>query len=361
MKGLVLAGGKGTRLYPLTYTRAKQLIPVANKPVLVRVIEAIRDAGIADIGIVTGDTGPEIQEALGDGAQFGVALTYIPQSAPLGLAHAVKIARDFIGDDRFVMFLGDNVLEGGIGSLVADFAEHPEWSSQIVLKAVDHPQEYGVAQLNGEGRIVRLVEKPANPPSNLALVGVYMFDHQIFAATDAITPSARGELEITDAIQWLVENGHQVYPHIHTGWWIDTGAPEAMLSANSLVLDEVLRDLAPVIEGTVDAGSDIDSRVIVEAGAEIVNSVIRGPAIIGRNTRIVNSYVGPFSSIYHNVVIEDSEIERSIVLEHSQIANIPTRIENSLIGRYARVGVITDRPRSIRLHLGDYSQVDLLE
>lgn len=356
MKGLILSGGKGTRLYPLTYTRAKQLIPVANKPVLFRVIEAIRDAGIEEIGIVIGDTGPEIREAVGDGEQFGVSVTYIPQDAPLGLAHAVKISRDFLGDDRFVMFLGDNVIQGGISPLIADFANHAEWNSQIVLKAVEYPEQYGVARLDGDGRIAELIEKPKDPPSNLALVGIYMFDHHIFEATDAIKPSWRGELEITDAIQWLVQHGYVVYPHIHGGWWIDTGRPDDMLNANSHVLEE----LTPLILGSVDAASEVDGRVTVQEGAEIVNSVVRGPAIIGKDTRIVNSYVGPFSSIYHNVVIENSEIERSIVLEHSAIRNIPTRIEDSLIGRHAEVDITALRPKAIKMHLGDHSRLGLL-
>lgn len=356
MKGLILSGGKGTRLYPLTYTRAKQLIPVANKPVLFRVIEAIRDAGVEEIGIVIGDTGPEIREAVRDGAQFGVRVSYIAQDAPLGLAHAVKISRDFLGDDRFVMFLGDNVIQGGISPLIAEFADHHDWNSQIVLTEVEVPEQYGVARLNGEGRIVELIEKPKNPPSNLALVGIYMFDQHIFEATEAIKPSFRGELEITDAIQWLVEHGYVVYPHIHRGWWIDTGRPGDMLTANSLVLEE----LTPEIRGHVDAASEVDTRVTVEDGAEIIHSVVRGPAIIGRNTRIVNSYVGPFSSIYHDVVIENSEIERSIVLEHSTIRDIPTRLQDSLIGRYAEVTTNTLRPKAIKMHLGDHSRLGLL-
>ena len=356
MKGLILSGGKGTRLYPLTYTRAKQLIPVANKPVLFRVIEAIRDAGITEIGIVIGDTGPEIRQAVGDGSQFGVRVTYIPQEAPLGLAHAVKISRDFLGNDRFVMFLGDNVLQGGISPLIADFAHHDDWNSQIVLTEVEHPEQYGVAQLNAEGRIARLIEKPKDPPSNLALVGIYMFDHHIFEATDEIKPSFRGELEITDAIQWLVDHGYSVYPHIHRGWWIDTGRPNDMLTANSLVLEE----LTPTIDGYVDRDSEVDTRVTIEQGAEIINSVVRGPAIIGRNTRIVNSYIGPFTSIYHDVVIENSEIERSIVLEHSAIRDIPARIQDSLIGRHAAVDITALRPRAIKMQLGDYSRLELL-
>jgi glucose-1-phosphate thymidylyltransferase len=355
MKGLILSGGKGTRLYPLTFTSAKQLIPVANKPVLVRVIEAIRDAGITEIGIVVGDTAPEIKKALGRGGSWDVDITYIPQEAPLGIAHAVKISRDYLGDDRFVMFLGDNVLQGGISSLISQFAES-DWNSQIVLTRVDEPEQYGVAELNGEGRIIQLVEKPKEPPSDLALVGIYMFDHHVFDAVNSISPSWRGELEITDAIQWLVENDYRVFPYIHRGWWIDTGAPTAMLEANSLVLEE----LTPCIEGYVDRDSEVDSRVTVEKGAEIINSVVRGPTIIGEDTRVINSYVGPFTSIYHHVVVEDSEIERSIVLEYSRIRDIPARIQDSLIGRQVDLSRSPIKPKALKLTLGDYSQVGIL-
>src|SRR5687768_594953 len=312
MKGLVLSGGKGTRLRPITYTSAKQLVPVANKPVLFRVIEAIRDAGIDEIGIVIGDTGPEVRAAVGDGKRWGVRIEYIPQDAPLGLAHAVKISRDFLGDDRFVMFLGDNVLQGGIDRLIADFEHHPEWNSQIVLTAVEHPQHYGVAKLDDDGHIEQLVEKPKDPPSNLALVGIYMFDPNIFTAVNSIKPSWRGELEITDAIQWLVENGYTVSRYGHKGWWIDTGKSQDMLDANSKVLEEVIAATAVRILGSIE-DSQIDDRVLVAGTAEIRGSVLRGPAIIGENTRIINSYVGPFTSIYSGVTIENCEIERSIV------------------------------------------------
>ncbi len=355
MKGLILSGGKGTRLYPLTYTSAKQLIPVANKPVLFRVIEAIRDAGITDIGIVVGDTAEEIQRAVGRGGQWAVDITYIPQDAPLGLAHAVKISRDFLGDDRFVMFLGDNVIQGGISPLIAQFADS-EYNSQIVLTRVDQPEQYGVAELKDDGRIVRLIEKPKEPPSDLALVGIYMFDHHIFEAVHAIEPSWRGELEITDAIQWLVEHDYNVYPYIHRGWWIDTGRPGDMLEANSLVLEE----LTPTIDGYVDRDSEVDSRVTVEQGAEIINSVVRGPAIIGADTRIVNAYVGPFTSIYHHCLVENAEISRSIVLEHSQIRNMARRIEDSLIGRHVVLHRSPIRPRAYKFTLGDHSNVGLL-
>lgn len=356
MKGLILSGGKGTRLYPLTYTRAKQLIPVANKPILFRVIEAIREAGITEIGIVIGDTGPEIREAVGDGSRWGATITYIQQEQPLGLAHAVKISRDFLGDERFVMFLGDNVIQGGIHRLITDFARHPEWNSQIVLTRVDHPEQYGVAKLTADGRVERLIEKPKTPPSDLALVGIYMFDSHIFEATEQINPSWRGELEITDAIQWLVDHGHTVYPYVHQGWWIDTGRPDDMLEANSKVLEE----LTPEILGFVDEQSDVDSRVTVQAGAQIINSTIRGPAIIGENTRIVNSYVGPFTSIYHNVVIENCEIDRSIILEHSVMRDIDVRVQDSLIGRHALVQRSDYRPRALKLNLGDYSKIGLV-
>ncbi|HRE49246.1 MAG TPA: glucose-1-phosphate thymidylyltransferase [Aggregatilineales bacterium] len=356
MKGLILSGGKGTRLYPLTYTRAKQLIPVANKPVLSRVIEAIRAAEITEIGIITGDTAAEIMEAVGDGSQFGVRVTYIPQSAPLGLAHAVKTAQGFLGEERFVMFLGDNVIEGGIETLIRDFAHHPEWNSQIVLTRVEKPQQYGVAKLHADGSIEQLVEKPAVPPSDLALVGIYMFDHHIFEATDAIQPSKRGEYEITDAIQWLINSGYTVFPHIHEGWWIDTGRPDDMLHANSLVLEE----LTPTINGTVDATSSVDGRVTVEKGAAIINSIIRGPAIIGEGTRIINSYIGPFTSIYHHVVVENCEIEQSMILENSTLKDIPTRIQFSLIGRNVTLMHNVARPQTLKLTLADNSTLGLV-
>lgn len=355
MKGLVLSGGKGTRLYPLTYTKAKQLIPVANKPVLFRVIEAIRDAGIREIGIVVGDTAAEVKEAVGRGERWGVEITYIQQSAPLGLAHAVKESREFLGDDRFVMFLGDNCIQGGISPLIEQFGRS-DWNAQIVLTRVSDPSHYGVAELDDDGRIVRLVEKPKEPRSNLALVGIYMFDRSIWEAIANIKPSWRGELEITDAIQYLVEHGYRVYPYIHRGWWIDTGKKADMLDANRLVLEEIEHR----IEGFVDRDSQLIGKVTIEAGAEVINSVIRGPAIIGENARIVNSYIGPFTAIYHHTLIEDSEIEHSIVLEHSSIVAIPHRIEDSLIGRNVKVHRSPIKPKAYRLTLGDHSDVGLL-
>ena len=353
MKGLILSGGKGTRLYPLTYTRAKQLIPVANKPVLVRVIEAIRDAGIEDIGIVTGDTGPEIREALGNGERWGVNLTYIPQDAPMGLAHAVKISRDFLGNDRFVMFLGDNVIQGGINDLIRQFGTS-DWNSQIVLTEVEEPQHYGVAELSPEGQILRLVEKPREPQSNLALVGIYMFDHHIHEACEAIKPSWRGELEITDAIQWLIDNGHRVRHEVLHGWWLDTGKLTPLLEANRLILEV----LEPSHHGKVDEHSQLDGRVWVAEGAEIVRSTIRGPVAIGANTRIIDSYIGPFSSVDADCEIIGSELEHSIVLANSRVENVP-RVIDSLIGRHAVVQRTHQRPKANRFLVGDHCQIDL--
>ena len=355
MKGLILSGGKGTRLYPITYTSAKQLVPVANKPVLFRVIEAIVEAGISEIGIVVGDTADEVKRAVGDGTRWGIHVEYIPQDAPLGLAHAVKISQDFLGNERFVMFLGDNVIQGGISALIAQF-ENSNYNCQIVLKQVERPEQYGVAELNPDGGIRRLVEKPREPKSDLALVGIYMFDAHVFEAVNAIAPSWRGELEITDAIQYLVDQQYTVHAYVHDGWWIDTGAPGDMLDANSMVLQE----LEPRVDGWVDRDSTLNGLVIIESGAEIINSVIRGPAIIGENTRIVNSYVGPFTSIYHDVVIENSEVEHSIVLENSRIQSISERIEDSLIGRNVVIAHSPLKPKAHKFTLGDNSKVGII-
>ncbi|NCF65023.1 MAG: glucose-1-phosphate thymidylyltransferase [Chloroflexi bacterium] len=355
MKGLILSGGTGSRLYPLTYTNAKQLIPIANKPILFRVIEAIRDAGISEIGIVVGSTEKKIREAVGRGGHWGIEITYIKQEQPLGLAHAVKVSRDFLGEERFVMFLGDNVIEGGISPLIAQFADS-DWNSQIVLTRIDHPEQYGVAMLGDDGKIVQLVEKPKQPQSDLALVGIYMFDSNIFEAVDAIRPSYRGELEITDAIQWLVDNGFSVHPFIHRGWWIDTGAPGEMLEANDLVLEEINYE----IEGYVDRDSKVGRRVSVERGAEVINSIVRGPTIIGENARIINSYIGPFTSINYGVTIENSEIEHSVVLENSEIRNIDSRIQDSLIGQSVVIARSPIKPKALKLTLGDHSHVGIL-
>ncbi len=354
MKGLILSGGKGTRLRPLTYTAAKQLVPVANKPVLFYAIEDLVAAGITDIGIIVGDTAEQIKAAVGDGGRFGACVTYIQQDRPGGLAHAVGTARQFLGRDRFVMYLGDNFIREGIAPLVEDF-EHGDANARILLYRVANPSDFGVAVLDGD-RIVRLVEKPADAVSDLAIVGVYMFDHHVFEAVDRIVPSARGELEITDAIQWLVDHGFYVQPLILDGYWIDTGKMEDMLEANRLVL-EILK---PEIRGTVDERSRLAGMVIVQEGACITNSVLRGPLVIGANSQVIDSYVGPFTSIDHDCVLQGIEIANSIVLEYSRIMDIEHRIEDSLIGRYAQVHRSPVKPRAYKLLLGDHSKVVVL-
>jgi glucose-1-phosphate thymidylyltransferase len=356
MKGLILSGGDGTRLRPLTYTRAKQLVPIANTPILIRVIETIRDAGVTDIGIVVGgSTAAEIKRTIGDGSRWNVKVTFIDQASPDGLAHAVKISEDFLGEESFVMFLGDNAIEGGIRELIRDFDKN-DWNSQIVLKAVDYPQSYGVAKLRDDGSIEYLVEKPQNPPGNLALVGIYMFDKNIFKAVHAIKPSRRGELEITDAIQWLIVNGYRVFPHVHQGWWVDTGKAPDLLEANSYVLSE----LVPCIDttATIDADSTVDKRVTIQAGAKIINSIVRGPTVIGENTIIENSYIGPFTSIYHGAVVRNSEIERSILLENSRVEDLDMILRDSLIGRDAVVkSDKMKKPRGLVMNVADHSRI----
>ncbi len=354
MKGLILSGGKGTRLRPITFTSAKQLVPVANKPVLFYGIEAIRDAGITDIGIVVGDTKDEVMAAVGDGSAFGVKATYIEQPDPLGLAHAVLVAEDYLAGDSFVMYLGDNLILGGIKELVAEFMrDKPD--AQILLARVPNPNQFGVAELR-DGKVVQLVEKPEKPMSDLALVGVYMFDKRIIEAAKAIKPSRRGELEITDAIQYLIDKGYTVHPHMVNGWWKDTGKLEDMLEANRMVLDA----LTTRISGHVDSGSTVEFKVVVEEGAEVINSVVRGPAIIGSHARVVNSFIGPFTSIDKNVQVISSEVEHSIILEGSIINEVDRRVEDSLIGRNVEVGKSPLKPTAYRFMLGDNSKVGLL-
>jgi glucose-1-phosphate thymidylyltransferase len=353
MKGLILSGGKGTRLRPLTYTSAKQLVPVANKPVLFYGIEALVGAGITDIGIVVGDTQAEIRAAVGDGSQWGAKVTYIPQDAPRGLAHAVKISQGFIGNDPFVMYLGDNLLNRGIVEFVDQFVkENP--AAQILLTPVPDPQMFGVAELEGD-KVRRLVEKPKEPKSNLALVGVYMFGPEIFTSVNNIKPSFRNELEITDAIQDLIDRGLRVTPHLVSGWWKDTGKLEDMLEANRLILET----LAAKNDGKVDGQSRIEGIVVIEKGATVENSVIRGPAVIGPGARIISSYIGPFTSIGKDVEINKSEIEHSIVLEGSSLRNLANRVTDSLIGKNVRIYREPVKPVAYRFMLGDNSEVGI--
>jgi glucose-1-phosphate thymidylyltransferase len=353
MKALVLAGGSGTRLRPITYTSAKQLVPVANQPILFYGLGQIRDAGITDIGIIVGDTAAEIQAAVGDGDALGIEVTWIHQEAPLGLAHAVLTAADWLGDDDFVMFLGDNLIEGGITDLVRQFEAHRP-AAQLLLKQVPDPQRFGVAVLNADGSIERLVEKPADPPSDLALVGVYLFTPAIIDAARRIEPSGRGELEITDAIQRLIDDGATVRASTVDGWWLDTGKKDDLLDANRVVLESLERR----IDGEVDATSTITGAVVVEAGAQIVNSTVRGPAVIGAGTRIADSYVGPFTSIAEGCTVEHSEIEFSVVLDGCVVSGVE-RIEGSLLGREVRLTRVERRPAAHRFLLGDHSELEI--
>jgi len=354
MKALILAGGKGTRLRPITFTRAKQLVPVANKPILFYAIEAIRDAGITDIGVIVGDTADEVMDALGNGSRWGTSITYLPQEAPLGLAHAVKIAETFMDGHPFVMYLGDNLIANGISGLVDAFRAGG-CDAQILLAHVPKANQFGVAELGADGAIIRLIEKPENPPSDLALVGVYLFDTQIFEAVNAIAPSPRGELEITDAIQWLIDNGRTVRPHIIDGWWKDTGRLDDMLEANRIMLD------ALVPEQLSACGEDavLEGRVGVGEGTTIVNSVVRGPAIIGEGCEIRDAYIGPYTSVGDGCKVLHSEVEHSIMLRDSRLENIGPRLSDSLLGVNAVVRRVPGLVTAARVMIGDNSEVDL--
>ena len=359
MKALVLSGGAGSRLRPLTHTSAKQLVPVANKPILFYGLEAIAEAGVRDVGIIVGDTRHEIMQAVGDGSAFGLRVTYIRQDEPLGLAHCVLIARDFLGDDDFVMYLGDNLLEARVTDFVNAYdaernrLEGPP-AALILLRKVEDARQFGVAELDRDGRVIRLVEKPADPPSDLALVGVYLFDSRIHDAVASIEPSARGELEITDAIQWLIDHGHRVTAREVAGWWIDTGKKDPLLEANRVLLERI----DPDVRGSIDESSSVEGRVIVAPGASIVRSTVRGPAVIGAGTTITDSFIGPFTAIGDNCEIAGSEIDHSVVLEGSRIIDAG-RIIDSLIGREVDVRRTRSRREGSQLMLGDHSQVDL--
>jgi glucose-1-phosphate thymidylyltransferase len=354
LKGLILSGGRGTRLRPITHTSAKQLVPVANKPVLFYGIEAMAQAGIRDVGIIIApETGAEIRAAAGDGSGFGVGITYVEQAKPLGLAHAVLTAQPFLGDAPFVMYLGDNLLQGGIADLVEAFRTH-EPDALILLTAVPDPQNYGVAELS-DGRVVRLVEKPSEPRTDLALVGVYMFTPGIHDAARSIAPSGRGELEITDAIQRLVDDGRRVEPHIVKGWWKDTGRLEDMLEANRLVLDTI----ESRVEGEL-VETSVGGRVIVEPDARLERCTVRGPAIVGRGARLTDAYIGPYTAVGPGCAIEDAEVEHSILLEGSSVRGLAGRMESSLLGRNVSIGRDQRQPRAYRFMVGDNSEIGIL-
>jgi glucose-1-phosphate thymidylyltransferase len=353
LKGLVLSGGAGTRLRPITHTSAKQLVPVANRPVLYYGLDALRDAGITEVGIVVGDTQAEIEAAVGDGSAFGLRVTYIRQEAPLGLAHAVLTAADFLGDSAFVMYLGDNLLRDGVTEL-ADRFRAGDADATILLQRVPNPSAYGVAELES-GRVVRLVEKPAEPRTDLALVGVYMFTPAILDSARRISPSARGELEITDAIQDMIDRGLRVEPHQVTGWWKDTGRLDDMLEANRLILDV----LPHRVEGTVE-DSTIEGRVVIERGAVVRHSSVRGPAVIGAGALVEHAYIGPYTAISDGVTVRRAEVEHSIFLEGSRIEDLDARVESSLVGRGVVIARSTGKPRAYRFMVGDSSAIGLI-
>ena len=354
MKALVLAGGKGTRLRPLTHTMAKQLVPVANRPVLHYVMQHLADVGITEVGVVISpETGHQIREALDDNP-WSLTFTYILQDQPRGLAQAVQVAQPFLGDDSFVMYLGDNLLGQGIGDLVRSFAE-ARADAAILLKEVENPQAFGVAQVDADGKVLTLVEKPQHPQSNLALVGAYVFSPAIHAAIGRIQPSWRGELEITDAIRSLLEEGRPIRSSLLKGWWLDTGKKDDLLEANRIVLDEfTTREIA----GDVDSESKIHGRVVIEAGARIRNSTIRGPVVVGRDTQIEGSFIGPFTSIGHGCRITDTVVEHSVLLDEAQVIAVP-RLEDCIIGRKSIVRKSETQHVALRLMIGDDSEVIL--
>lgn len=355
MKALILSGGKATRLRPLTHTSAKQLLPVANKPILFYALEAIRAAGIRDIGIVVGATRLEVMAAVGDGSRWDASITYIHQPEPLGLAHAVAVARDFLADEPFVMYLGDNLIEGGVAGFVEEFQrERPD--ALILLKPVPNPRDFGVAELNADGAMRRLVEKPKEPASDLALVGVYLFTPEIHASIARIQPSARGELEITDAIQDLIHRGRRVLSHRLSGWWLDTGKKDDLLQANRVVLDTI----EPGMRGEMDAASALEGRVRVSEGARLVRSTVIGPAVIGRNVTLTDARVGPYVSLADGVTVEGARVENSILMVNAGVYQMPLPVVDSILARNATARRAGGEPAGVcRLILGDDSYVEM--
>jgi glucose-1-phosphate thymidylyltransferase len=353
LKGLILSGGKGSRLRPFTYTNAKQLVPIANRPVLFYAIDQLVEAGITDIGIIVGDTAEQVRNAVGDGSAFGAKITFIEQEAPLGIAHAVKTARGYLGQSPFVLYLGDNFVLGGIHSYVSNFLANGS-NSQILLHPVDNPRAFGIAQLDG-GKVVRIIEKPADPPANLAVIGVYMFDPNVFEVIETLQPSGRGELEITDAIQGLIDRGLKVDAEVMDRYWIDTGKMDDILNANRMVLGT----LQAGCEGQVDERSRVYDPVILQPGAKVVNSVLRGPLIIGRDTEIIDSYIGPCTSINYGCRIKGCRIEDSVVMEETVIEEIHWPIVRSMIGRSVELRGAQGISAGYSLTLGDHSRIQM--
>ncbi|GAB6188475.1 glucose-1-phosphate thymidylyltransferase [Marinitoga arctica] len=355
MKALILCAGKGTRLRPLTFTNAKPLIPIANKPTIVYSLEVIKEAGINEVGIVVNpDNKKDFEETLGNGSQLGLEITYIVQEEPKGLAHAVAISEEFLKEEEFLMYLGDNLVTVDLGKFVKDFNSQ-NMDSFILLTPVEDPSRFGIAVLKDD-KVVKVIEKPKNPPSNLAIIGVYIFKPIIFEAIKNIKPSWRGELEITDAIQWLLENNKNVGAHIVYGWWKDTGKPQDLIEANRKILEQLKESIN---EGIVYENSTVQGNVVIGKGSRILNSVIRGPIIIGENVLVSDSYIGPYTSLGNNVTIESAEVENSIVLDNATIANLETRLDSSVIGANATVIHSDGKPKTIKLIVGDYSKIEI--
>jgi len=356
MKAIILSGGRGTRLRPLTYTGAKQLVPVANKPILWYGVEDLVAAGITDIGIIISpETGAEVKAKTGDGERFGAQISYILQEEPAGLAHAVKVAQPFLQDSPFVMYLGDNLVQSDLNTFLDDFKSN-HLDALTLLCEVPNPTAFGVAAVDAQGRVLKLVEKPKIPPSNLALVGIYLFDTTIHQAIAQIQPSARGELEITDAIQHLIDQDRRVEARQIQGWWLDTGKKDDLLEANRVILDTCL---VGETRGEVDDTSQIIGRVSIGAGSTIKNSTIRGPVAIGDNCHLENCFIGPYSSLGNQVTLINVDLEHSVLLEGAKVINIHQRIVDSLVGQRAQITEAPQRPRAVRLMIGDDSQVEL--
>lgn len=356
VKGIILHGGSGTRLRPLTFTGPKQLIPVANKPISEYVLEDLVEAGVHDIAIVLGNMYPEkVKEHYGDGTKFNATITYVHQGEPKGIAHAVKLCEDFVGKDRFVLYLGDNLIKGGIAEFTGKFEKDKELDAMILLTQVKDPNRFGVARFDSSGRLIGLIEKPKDPPSNFALAGIYFFSPRIFEMVSALKPSWRGELEITDAIQMLLDRKRNVSYDIIQGWWKDTGKAEDIIEANRLVLDEIKTQIV----GKVEDESSIQGRIIIGKGSIVKKgATIRGPAVIGENTIIEPPvYIGAYTSIGNNCAVRSCEIENSIIMDNCKI-DVKERIVDSLIGPNSEITSDgNSMPRGKRFILGESSFV----
>jgi glucose-1-phosphate thymidylyltransferase len=354
LKALIASGGRGTRLRPITHTRNKHLIPIANKPILHYAIEAAADAGITEVAIVINADSDEVPRAIGDGSRWGIHITYIPQLTPGGLSQVVALAEEFVGKDKFIFYLGDNMVVGGVRRFIDEFHKS-DCNCFLTLSKVKDPERFGVPEIR-DGRIISVEEKPKHPKSSYAVAGIYLYDHHIFEAVKAIKPSARGELEISDAHQYLLDKGYNIGFAEITGWWKDTGKPTDLLEANRLVLDNI----SPGNEGEVDERSTIAGKVVVQRGARIINSVVRGPAIIGENCVIEDSYIGPFSSIGSNTIVRRSEVEYSIILRDCRILNVGIRLEGSILGNDVEIVEATGKPMVHRFMIGDQSRVEVV-